>query len=358
MFTSEHWRRLRDTSRPRLVFSAGLGLAFAVTLVVCTRALAVWTSDQNYRIQAVNALGPETRVLITGSSHVFATLNPALIHIPSMNLAAPVCSYVCVEGIVRGNLAKVPQLEALVIELDVVPLFYDTLRAYGGDPRPLLELDPDLFAMAISPWEKYELWRDRTLERSFLGPLFRPGKVTPAQALPRFRGERRSEDPVVAPGYANGPEVMSADDTGAARVAQHLREAGDLAELPRNEAALRRVLQLGRERQLKLALLRFPHHPSYWAALPVAWQQELDALLARLEQDLPGSFVYWDFGELPWLLDTDYRNGDHINDNATARVSAAFEQKLESWLGGATSRADNPRLERTMSATDDRATLH
>lgn len=352
MFTFEHWRRLRDTSRPRLAFVTALGMACLLTLVICTSALRVWTGDQSHRVQAVNALGPETRVVITGSSHVFATVNPALLRIPSMNLAAPVCSYVCVEGIVRGNLAKVPHLEALIIELDVVPLFYDTLRSYRGDTRPLLELDPDIFAMAISPWQKYELWRDRALERSPLGPLFRPGKLTPAQTLPRLRGERRPEDVVVAPGYANGPEVMPASDTGAVRVARHVREAGGTGELARNEAALRRVLQLGSERGLKLALARFPHHPSYWAALPADWQRDLDALLARLERDFPGRLVYWDLGQLPWLADEDYRNGDHINDNAAARVSAVFEQKLESWLGKATS-----RLERSAERTA-RVTLH
>ena len=58
MFTSEHWRRLRPTSAPDLRFSAGLIAAFAVTLVSCAQVAGVWTNDQNYRVQAVNSLGP------------------------------------------------------------------------------------------------------------------------------------------------------------------------------------------------------------------------------------------------------------------------------------------------------------
>jgi hypothetical protein len=66
MFTSEHWKPLCATSATDLRFSAGLLAAFALTLGLCVRVLEVWTSDQNYRSQAVNSLGPEIRVLIAG----------------------------------------------------------------------------------------------------------------------------------------------------------------------------------------------------------------------------------------------------------------------------------------------------
>ena len=332
MFTSENWTRLRATGAPHLPFIAGLVGACALSLVLCARLLDVWTRDENHRVQAVRALGPETRVLVSGSSHVFATLNPAFVSVPMMNLAAPVCSYVCVEGIVRGNLAKVPRLEALVLEYDVVPMFYDTLRAYHGDYRQLLELDPEISSMSISAWQKYELWRDRSLDRSLIGPILRFGKFTPEELIHRWRGQRRSEDSVVAPGFANGPETMPPNDDGVARVARHVREAAGLAELPRNEAALRRLLELGEAKHLKLALLRFPHHPSYWAALPPDWQQAESDLLARLQHDFPGAFAYWDFGSLPELREADYRNGDHINEGATERVTKLFDERLTALL--------------------------
>lgn len=116
MFTSEHWRRLRETSRPPLAFRASLSLAFLPTLPVCTRMVEVWTSDQSPRAPAINARRPEPRVSSAGASHVFATLDPAFIRTLSINLAAPVGGHVCVEGIVRESLAKVPHRQALVIE--------------------------------------------------------------------------------------------------------------------------------------------------------------------------------------------------------------------------------------------------
>jgi hypothetical protein len=333
MFTTEHLSRLRETAAPHRRFVAFLAAIFGAILFASATFLEGWTANTNHRVQAVAALSPNTRVLFTGSSHVFATVNPARLRWPSMNLAAPVCSYVCIESIVRGNLPKVTGLAALVIEYDVVPAFYDTLRAYHGDYRQLLELSPDISSMQVSRWQKYELWRDRTLDESFVGPLLRFGKLTPEVALQHLRGDRPVEDTVLGPGYANGPEIMPADDDGPARVARHVREAPGPGELPRNEAALRRLITLALSKDLKVALVRFPHHPGYWAALPPSWQESMDQLLERLGRDFPGAFVYWDLGNLAELREADYRNGDHINDGAAARVTGLIEQRLASLLG-------------------------
>jgi hypothetical protein len=277
------------------------------------------------------ALGPDIRVLVTGSSHVFASVNPAHVRYPTMNLAAPVCSYVCVEGIVLGNLPRVPQLEVLVLEYDIVPLLYDSLEAYHGDYRQLLELEPDISAMHVDAWRKYELWRDRLVQESFFAPLFRFGKLTPEEMLNRLRGERATEDPVIGPGFSNGPEVMPEDDDGPARVARHQRESPGLTKLAENEAALLRILSLARQRGLTVALMRFPHHPGYWQAQPDAWRRVHEEVLGRVHEQYP-EVPFWDFGLVPGFVDADYRNGDHINEGATARLSALFEAKLESVL--------------------------
>lgn len=338
MLTSEHLRQLRRSALPRLPFVAVLLVAFALTLWSCARALALWAPDSNQRTLAVAALGPATRALAVGSSHVFASIQPQLLRVPTMNLAAAVCSYVCAEGILRGNLAKVPALQAVVIELDVVPAFYDTLRAYQGDNRQLLELDPAVLEMDLAAGDSYALWRDQLLDRSFLGPLFRFEKLTPRAIVGRLRAEARAEDAVVAAGYANGHEAMPPEDDGPARVRRHVAEAAGLTELPRNEAALRRMLQLGLSRNLKLALVRLPHHPGYWAALPPEWQRAMAELRARLERDFP-TVEHWDYGQLAGLSDADYRNGDHLNDQAARRFTALFDERLVSWLGEASTTA-------------------
>jgi hypothetical protein len=332
MTSDSHLSSFRRAIQPNLGFIGMIVGGFAGALVVCSVVLGRWTAETNHRVQAVAALGPETLAVVAGSSHVFATLNPERSTMKTMNLAAPVCSYVCIEAIVRGNLPKLPGLKALIIELDVVPAYYDTLLAYHGDYRQFLELDPLISSMPIGAYQKYELWRDRTLERSFLGPLFRFGKLTPKEIIERVRDTRPVEDAVVGAGYANGPETMPPNDDGNARVARHVREARGLGELPRNEAALRRLIELGKARGLKLALMRFPHHPSYWQALPREWQAGLDGLLGRLQADYPGELPFWDFGTMPELSETDYRNGDHINDAATPRVTALFDERLAALL--------------------------
>lgn len=334
MFTSDHLSRLRQTTAPHLrtVFAA---LAISVVVLALSVGFLRWWTrgDASHRALAVRAVGPHTRALILGSSHVFASINPALMRSASMNLAAPVCSYVCAEGILLGNLAKAHALQAIVIELDVVPAFYDTLRAYQGDYRQFLDLEPDIWAMQIGFRYKYNLWRDATLERSFLGPLFRFGKLTPREIAGRDRGGHR-EDAVIGAGYANGHELMPPTEDGPARVRRHVREAAGIGELPRNEAALRRIIELGLSRQLQLALVRLPHHPGYWTALPDEWSHAMSSLLARLQADFGSQLEYWDYGHLPELGDADYRNGDHLNDDAATRFTRRFDQRLLDWMSG------------------------
>lgn len=332
MFTSEHLSRLRQTTAPRLRTVLAVLTLSVAALALSVTFLRWWTDgESSHRVLAVRAVGPHTQVIVLGSSHVFASINPALMRSASMNLAAPVCSYVCAEGILRGNLARAPSLRALVIELDVVPAFYDTLRAYQGDNGQLLELEPDIWEMQITPREKYNLWRDVTLDRSFFGPLFRFGKLTPQEVMSHVRGRSR-EDAVVSAGYANGHEAMPPTDDGPARVRRHLREAVGIAQLPANEAALRRIIELGLSKNLQLALVRLPHHPGYWAALPDEWNQAMSDLLTRLQRDFGTRLDYWDYGTLPELSDADYRNGDHMNDAAASRFTQRFDERLLQWL--------------------------
>jgi hypothetical protein len=80
--------------------------------------------------------------------------------------------------------------------------------------------------------------------------------------------------------------------------------------------------------------MRFPHHPGYWKAQPRQWQEVADGVLARLRKRFPGGFDYWDFGLLTELSEGDYRNGDHINDGATTRVTKLFEARLAPLMSG------------------------
>lgn len=334
MFHARHLREIFGAVRDHGRFVAAWCAAFAITLVACVIFLERWTAQTNHRAQALAALGPETRVLATGSSHVFASIDPSRVRYPMMNLAAPVCSYVCVEGILEGNLRRVPNLEVLVVEYDVVPLLYDTLSAYQRDYRQLLELRPKVSAMAISRWQKYELWRDDLVQRSFFSPLFRFGKLTPEEIVRRLRGEREGEDPTIRPGFSNGPEVMPPDDDGPARVERHRRESPGLSEVERNEAALGRIVRRARDRGWKVVLMRFPHHPGYWSSQPEEWRALHRGVLERLRvrhPDLP----LWDFGQLEELDDADYRNGDHVNQDAAMLVSDKFDAALARLLENA-----------------------
>lgn len=141
-----------------------------------------------------------------------------------------------------------------MIEYDVMSLLYDTLHAYQGDNCQLLEPEPDIPSMRVSAWQKYELLRDKLINGSPFSPLFRFGKFTPEVFINRLPGECDAEDSVIGSGFLNGPEVMPPGDKGPARVARHQRESPVLHKLPKNEAALKRIVELALSRGLKVVL--------------------------------------------------------------------------------------------------------
>ncbi len=144
IFTTERIARLLALARARKAWLGASALVFLLVSLGAWALLAPWTAQENYRTLAVAALSEETRVLVFGTSHVDVMLDPRRIDVPAMNLSADICSYVCLESIVAGHVDRLPGLELVLVEADIVSLIYDTFETYGGDHRRFLDLAPSL----------------------------------------------------------------------------------------------------------------------------------------------------------------------------------------------------------------------
>jgi hypothetical protein len=93
------------------------------------------------------------------------------------------------------------------------------------------------------------------------------------------------------------------------------------------------MLELARAHGWKLALMRFPTPPRLLGRAARGLAARAVGAAGAARAGLSRCLRVWDFGKLEGLSDADYRNGDHINDGASARVTALFDHSLSAWLG-------------------------
>jgi hypothetical protein len=298
-------------------------------LVAGWALLAPWTQRVTYQTLAVDALSKETRVLGLGTSHLDVMVDPKRIDVPMMNLPQDIGSYVCLEAVLAGNLGRLPNLELVLVEMDIVPLLYDTLPVYKSDYTKFLDLEPDLQQLR-EPWHrKLRLYWERALVYSrWTGPLVAREKLAPSHILAARKEARDGPAWPLEAGHRGIDTQMTSSNDGAAIVAIHTRE-GSLEHVDRNLEALLRILRRLRERGVAVVLVRFPHHHTYWEVRPATWDAAHARALEAVSKvpDLQG-IPYWDFERSPSYPDAEFRDGDHLNVRGAKRFAEMLNRRI------------------------------
>lgn len=333
LFTLERIDHAVAMSRPyrrwwMLIVLTLLGVLFLSWLV-----LSKWTQYYSFETLAVEALSDETEIVVLGSSHVHIMTNPESFERPLMNLSADACNYKCMDAVLRGNIERVPNLRAVVVELDIVPLVYDTIHVYKGDNERLLDLQPSLADLDEDWSRKARLYWQRFFEYSPLsGPFISRNKVSPNVVRDRLRYGRHHGEEQIAPGHLILTTVMTEDRDGDDRLEVHERE-GTLDQVDESIAALLRIIEYARVRDLQVVLLRYPHHRTYWEQRPASWDAEYDRALATVRQRFSGSEVeVWDLEKVEGFSDDDYFDGDHLNARGTEKLGEILNLKFNDLL--------------------------
>ncbi len=329
VFTRERIAGMVSEARAQRGRLAASGLVFLGILVAAWALLAPWTARENYRTLAVAALSEETRVLVLGTSHVDMGLDPRRIEVPAMNLSADICDFVCLEAVVAGHVDRLPGLELVLLEVDVVSLIYDTFATYQGDHRNFLDLAPSIDALRESWGRKARLRWDRALlYSSWVGPFLARQKFAPREILRAWREKREGPRQPLLAGHRSFDKVMTEENDGKAILAIHAEE-GSLANVDRNVEALIRTLRFLRERDVGVVLVRFPHHRSYWENRPQSWDATYQRALGRVWREFGrDAFSYWDFERIPVFSDDEFRDGDHLNAKGSERFSAVVNGRV------------------------------
>lgn len=282
---------------------------------------------------AVGALSERTQVILLGSSHVYTDVDPARVGRPWMNLAGGMLNYELAESVLAAHAARLPQLQAVLLEADPVLSTVDSLTTYHGDNRPILDLEPDLQALPIHWTQRLGLARDRLL--TYQLPVHR---VFAREKLDLDSLREALFEPKVTPvaaGYEPHAGTAPEGLVGAERVRMHQRASPDAeASSARNLAALARIVRRVQTLGVPLILVRFPHHLSYVESRPPELAAAFGAIVHTVQRAAaPVAVPLLDYEQLADLSDRDFYDADHLNVEGSERFSSRLGSAIASLLG-------------------------
>jgi len=311
-----------------------IGLALALVYLGCLILLkAVYPAPRpNPTEWAFPLLSEKTEAIFIGTSHTRFGLDPRLFSNAVVNLSSGALDYQCMELILRRALRKAPCVKAVCIEAEVYPLRVDAIATYQGDLRPLYGLGLRLWEL---PRNVYWKLNQALHENPLTAPIFYRDRLTPAAWAWYGRpGEAKRDDmPAnayrVVAGYQPTDFVINERTDGRINLQNH-QVTLRYNQYDRNLAALLRLAASLKAAGVRIVLIRYPLHRTYWLNRPAEWAQQYADMLQALAQALgPHGFEYWDLERSPEFQDADFADGHHLNSAGAARLAKLLDGRLQ-----------------------------
>lgn len=319
--SSSEWARV---ARVATFLAAVLALGNAVVYAIF--------HSESYQTMAVKELTPDKEVLVLGSSRVQYGIDARALRHKVVSLPANYENLVYAERLfaIHGErLASFKSLRAVVIEVDVATLAFDTdqLNPYGT---------LDLGTAKIAPFPEWIWHFDRSLHR-VLAAVFN-WRLTPKfVALWRFRTVESLEPLNAVPGHIPSkisipyPELSA--ETEVRSTLKEVSEAPD-GTLGANETALVQLVKSARERGLKVLLLRFPLEPALRAQYPADWDNMTNGALTLLKAQggFDGGVAFLDLTRDARFISNLFRDSDHLNQAGADALAPVLDAALDTLL--------------------------
>lgn len=263
------------------------------------------------------ALGPDTRLLVVGTSHVLDGVRPSLLGPGAMNLALGGGDYRALLLVLRHRLADMPNLETVVLEADNLCL----LQA-GVDRKDFSEF----YVWGLSRNDLPLSWGAKrwqaVVEQPWVAPFIFSRRLAPGAWSRAPKVEL-----IIEPGFQSTPQRVSTGNNGMAIMRLHERMMAD-AEIDANLAALKEMLRLLKARKIQVVLLTLPHHRGYRSSASDRWRKTFSDLLAAAQSILGDEMVWWDWESHPEFTDDDFMDGHHLNVVGAAKMSEWLRESL------------------------------
>lgn len=313
-----------------LVLSAVL-LAVFVGCVELLRTLFPQPHPRSYRSAGVAQLSEATRGIAVGSSHVAFGFDPGPYGGRVVSLPAGAMDYACAEPVIRRAFERAPNLRLVILEADINGLLIDAIERCKGDFYQLYAL-----GLTIDDLPRGAYWklRQRALESHMLYPIFFLRRLTP-RALLWEEGleiaQQRQAGDAMLKGFVPVDDVITPKNDGRVVIEYHKAEFRR-DHSAANLAALQRTIEWLHAKNVALALVRFPKHPSYREHRPPEWEQRYADRLAALRQRVPAdSFVVWDYDALE-LPDDHFMDAHHLNRRGASALAEIIRPKVEALM--------------------------
>jgi hypothetical protein len=286
-------------------------------LLADARRLTSWTVERT----SIQALATNTEVLFIGSSHVAFGINPALFDKPVAQLASGALDYLCMERVLGKALPRLPRLRLVVIEADIFPLRADTIDKYRGDYRELY-----LLGLQLGDLPRNVLWKAKQYlyESPLLYPFFFCERLTPQSfswGHRRSAGGRAQEWTGDVPGYVATEQVISEKNAGPVILGFHRQDLKS-NRYDVNLAALLRMCRTLESSGIRIALLRLPHHESYWRNRPAEWDEQYAKMIGVVTAEFaPAELDCWDMDQSPLFTDRDFMDAHHLNSKGARQLA-------------------------------------
>lgn len=278
---------------------------------------------QNYYLEKKEKLEaqlPEIQCLVLGSSHALHAIQEARFPVPTYNLASFSQSLIIDRQLFEKYVDKMPNLKYLVLSLSYFSLQYKV-------------------AGTIENWRNF--WYEKVFDIPGDGD-FKDKLDIRRFSLYHLLGKEYSES-YLKKQFGWEKEALETPTTPVATPATeglvdfHSQEHIDRhhASMKKeyyeeNEAALKRIVQLAADHQIKTILITPPVHPTYQKLLKVENTSLTQTLLEKLKAENPETLSYLNYTGDTRFEDHDFFDADHLNDSGAQKLTQDLTDRINS----------------------------
>ncbi len=209
---------------------------------------------KSFRREAVKKLANNSvDVIFVGSSHIYTAVNPGQFPVSAINLADSGLNYEIAELLIDRYWERVADARLVVLELDSVPMYSDTIALRNGDYRDFWDWGLPSSYLPISGWERFAADLEERWAPTRFGSLWHSFIA---------QSQKTDVDEMIGPGFHGRNKQL--DSTSQEAFFAALGSEYDERIIGRNLQALDRILtKLGDER-IHVYFVRPPMHVAYW----------------------------------------------------------------------------------------------
>lgn len=302
-------------------------VACALAVTVCTSIviLLLWgnylTDATSLTLRSHRLAGAQLhlspKVIVSGSSHLWTDLDPRCMDTETVNLSHPSNDYTMMKCSTLFALDRAPSIRVAILELGIVPLFFDAIEQHGAN---------GFLAMGIGPFELPLSMDKRIYAAIHATPFYSLPRITPSEIWMVANSQPPTSE--IVPGFLVRPAGEYRDNAQERAVSQSRRQS-QRGTYQRNRRALFELLDELEGRGVETFMVIPPAVDDYWEGISMIAAAELLNVRSQIEQYATVTVLDFSTGRVNGLLQSDFYDADHLNTVGAKK----FTEQIASTIG-------------------------